>query len=194
MKIITISREYGACGRTIAKGVAEKLGIEVYDKDISRETAAQSGLDYDYIEAEAERISRTETILRRITPISYDEKDALFEMQRDIILNFASKGPCVIVGRCADAILEEAGYDPFKVFLHGDIIFRAIRVSELLSTKDPALISKAIQKTDHERATYTRRYTGKSWGDYRNYDLMLNVGTLGKEKCVDLIVSSVEGK
>ena len=37
--IITISREYGAGGRTVARGLAEELGIEDYDIDFVRMTA-----------------------------------------------------------------------------------------------------------------------------------------------------------
>ena len=48
--IIAISREFGSGGRTIGKLVAEKLGIEFYDKDIIKKVAEESGLTRKYVE------------------------------------------------------------------------------------------------------------------------------------------------
>ena len=63
--IITISRDYGAGGHTIAKRVAHKLGIEIYDRDIIRSAVKDSGLDTSVIEREEEEISRADAFLRR---------------------------------------------------------------------------------------------------------------------------------
>ena len=49
-KVITISREYGAGGHTIGKRVAQELGIELYDKDIVRETVRASGYDTETVQ------------------------------------------------------------------------------------------------------------------------------------------------
>ena len=45
--------------------------------------------------------------------------DYIFSVQRKIILEIAEKGPCVIVGRCADDIL--ADYEnSLHVFVYGE--------------------------------------------------------------------------
>ena len=106
--IITISREYGAGGHSIGKRVAQELGIEIYDRDIIRNTVKDSGLDTSVIEHEEEEISRADAFLRMITPAAYvDRREAIHEIERKVILMLAKKGPCVILGRCADTILEE---------------------------------------------------------------------------------------
>lgn len=187
MKIITLSREYGAGGHSIGRQVAAELGIEIYDKDIILHSAERLGIDPSQLEAEEEAISRSETFLRRITPISYDRKDAFFEAESEVILKLAAQGPCLILGRCADTVLRGAGIPSLNVFLFADDARRARRVGELLDTADQAEIQKALKKTDQARRSYYTHYTGKPWGDHRNYHLCLDTGTLGYETCVRII-------
>lgn len=52
--IITISREFGSGGRTIAKEAAQRLGYAFYDKDLIEKIAEESGLSREYIEAHGE--------------------------------------------------------------------------------------------------------------------------------------------
>ncbi len=192
MKFVTISREYGSGGREIALAVAKELGVELYDRDIIRRVAKESGLDYDYLNMEAEALTKTESFLRSITPMQYDQKDTLFDMQREAILGFAAQGPCVIVGRCGDSILEGAGYECFNVFLHADDAHRALRIGERMNTSDEALIQKSMHHVDSARKAHYERYSGRRWGDYKNYDLMLDTGRLGADEAVRLIVEAVK--
>ena len=173
MKIITLCREYGAGGHSIGRKVASELGIEIYDRDIIEQSAAALGIDPGQLEAEEEGISRRETFLRAITPISYERKDAMYDAECAVIRDLAKKGPCVFLGRCADAVLQEAGIDCFRVFL-----------SE---------IQKALRKTDQARRSYYTHYTGRTWGDHTNFHLCLDTGVLGYDNCVKLICEAVRG-
>ena len=137
MKIITLSREYGAGGHSIGRQVAAALGVEIYDKDIILHSAEKLGIDPAQLEKEEEAITRSEAFLRTITPISYDRKDAFFETESEVILKLAALGPCVILGRCADTVLRGAGIPSLNVFLFADDEHRAQRVSELLNTSNP---------------------------------------------------------
>ena len=190
-KIITISREYGAGGHSIGKGVAEALGIPFYDRDIVRETAQASGFDPELIEDEGEDISKTDSILKSICSASStyyrDTQEAIHDVQRVIILRFAQAGPCVILGRCADEILREVGIESINVFIHADDVHRAVRVSELIGSTNATEIQRMMAKKDSSRHTYYSRYTGKKWGDSQNYHLALDSGALGYDLCVKLI-------
>ena len=108
-KVITISREYGAGGHSIGTKVAEALGIPFYDRDIVRATAKESGFEKKLIEKEEEDRSTSDDIWKKISSISSsyfnDSQDAIHEIQKAIIIKMAQKGPCVILGRCADVIL-----------------------------------------------------------------------------------------
>ena len=186
--IITISREYGAGGHSIASRVARELGIEVYDKDIIRNTVKDSGLDQGIVEREEEEISRADAFLRMITPAAYvDRREAIHEIERKVILMLASKGPCVIIGRCADVILNEANVDSLNVFIYADVLHRAARVSELIGSNNPTEIQKAMKRTDAARRSYYQQFTTRHWGDSHNYNLCLDSGLLGYDTCVKLI-------
>ena len=168
MGIITISREYGAGGHTIGVKVAEKLGIEIYDKDIIRNTVKNSGLDSDVVEHEEEEISRADAIWRWITPAAYvDRRETIHEIERKVILMLAGKGPCVILGRCADTILEEANIEALNVFIYANDIHRAVRVSELIDSKNPSDIHRALKRTDAARRAYYQSFSGKHWASSR---------------------------
>ena len=196
MKIITISREYGAGGHSIGKQVAEKLGIQFYDRDIVRETAKASGLDTELIENEEEDVTKTDSILKSICSASstyfHDTQEVIHDVQQAIILRFAQEGPCVILGRCADEILRENGIDSLNVFIHADEIHRAVRVSQLTGITDATEIQKLMAKKDSSRHTYYSRYTGKKWGDSRNYHLSLDSGILGYELCAKFITEAAQ--
>lgn len=190
-KIITISREYGAGGHTIGKAVAEALGIPFYDRDIVRETAKASGFDRELIENEGEDVSRTDSILKSICSFSssyyHDTQEAIHDVQKAIILQFAQQGPCVILGRCADEILREAGIESINVFIHADDVHRAVRVSEMIGSTNATEIQKIMVRKDSSRHTYYSHYTGKKWGDSKNYHLTLDSGMLGYELCAKII-------
>ena len=186
--IITISRDYGAGGHSIAMRVAAQLGIELYDRDIIRDTVKDSGLDTSVIEHEEEEISRRNAFLRAITPAAYvDRRETIHEIESRVILTLAAKGPCVILGRCADVILDWANVDCLNVFIYADDLHRAARVSEIIGSNNPSDIQKAMKRTDAARRSYYQQFAGRHWGDYRNYNLMLDSGLLGYDTCVKLI-------
>ncbi|MBQ9031562.1 MAG: cytidylate kinase-like family protein [Parasporobacterium sp.] len=187
MKVITISRDYGAGGHSIGTKVAETLGIEFYDRDIIKETALEMGMDPGMLEADEERITKGDSFLRAITPISFDYKDSIFNYERNIIVKIASEGPCVILGRCAGDILQKEGIDCLNVYLYADQVHCAKRVGELLGTQDLNVIAKEMKKRNAARNSYFTYYTGKHLADARNWHMVLDTGILGYETCVKLI-------
>lgn len=197
-KVITISREYGAGGHSIGQRVAQELGIPFYDRDIVQETVKASGFELDLVEQEGEEISKATSIFKSICAITssnyQDPQDAIHDVQQAVVLRFAQEGPCVILGRCADDTLQKAGVDCLNVFIHADDVSRAMRVSEMTGSKNAAEIRKLMAKKDGSRHTYYHRYTGKNWGDSRNYHLTLDSGILGYDLCVKLIVEAAKAE
>jgi cytidylate kinase len=186
--IITISREYGSGGHTIGKAVAKELGIEIYDRDIIKAAVSESGLDRAEVEKAEEEITRSGMFLRMISPAAYvDQPYYIHSIEQRIILEFAMKGPCVILGRCADDTLEKAGIPSLNVFLHASDIHRAVRIGEMINSKDPSEIQKKMKRTDSARRAYYEQFTGKQWGDSHNYTLCLDSGVLGYDTCVKII-------
>lgn len=195
-KVITISREYGAGGHSIGTKVAEELGIPFYDRDIVRATVEESGFEKKLIEKEEEDRSTSDDIWKKISALSSsyfnDPQDAIHEIQKAIIIKMAQKGPCVILGRCADVILKEAGIDTLNIFIHADELHRGVRVTEMTDTKNATEIQKLLTKKDHARHNYYNHYTGKKWGDSHNYDMTLDSGKLGYDLCVKMIVEAAK--
>lgn len=196
-KVITISREYGAGGHSIGSQLAKQLGIPLYDKEILEETARASGFDIELIKNEEEDVSKRNSILKTICAASsnyyFDTQETIHDVQKVIIQNLAKQGPCIIIGRCADEILREAGIESLNVFIHADDVHRAVRISEIIGSTNATEIKKLMTKKDNKRHNYYQHYTKKKWGDGRNYHLVLDSGLLGYELCVKLIVEAVNG-
>mgnify|MGYP004444636265 CR=1 FL=1 len=192
--IITISRECGSGGTSIAKMVAEKLGLEIYDKDIVRETVKSSGLEEQLVKKEEEERPAAESFWRVLSSYSgsyyNDTQDEIHDLQKAIILKFAKQGPCIIIGRCADVILKQAGFDCLNVFIYADELHCAVRAGEITGIRNATELQKFMTRKNAGREAYYHHYTGKKWGDAHNYDMVLNSGTLGYEMCVDMIVEA----
>lgn len=194
-KVITISREYGAGGHTIGKRVAQELGIEIYDKDIVRETVRASGFETEVVQEEEEDVSKASTFLKSLCSSSVhyrDPQEVIHEVQTAVILQFAKKGPCVILGRCADDILRESDMDVLNVFIHADDLHRAVRISEMTGITNATELQKLMAKKDSSRRNYYEHYTRKKWGDSHNYNLTLDSGKLGMDLCVQMIVEAAK--
>ena len=196
-KVITISREYGAGGHTIGKRVAQELGIEIYDKDIVRETVRASGFETEVVQEEEEDVSKASTFLKSLCSSSVhyrDPQEVIHEVQTAVILQFAKKGPCVILGRCADDILRESGIETLNVFIHADDLHRAVRISEMTGITNATELQKLMAKKDSSRRNYYEHYTRKKWGDSHNYNLTLDSGKLGIDLCVQMIVEAAKAE
>lgn len=185
-RIITISREFGSGGRTIGKMVAEKLGIPCYDAEIIQKMADETGFAPDYVK-EAGEYSPGSFLSAAFSNRMFGptNEDILWQHQYRVITELAEKGPCVIVGRCADYILEDKA-DCLKIFIHADLEFRAKRIVEVYGERAESP-EERIKDKDKRRAAYHRFYTNMKWGYAQNYDLTLNSGVLGIDNCVDII-------
>ena len=196
-KIITISREFGSGGRTIGRLVAQKLGIPFYDKELVDQVALESGFAPKFVEEHGEHSPGTSFLSYAFAAQGVpgvmnglSTADFLWSIQCSVILQIADQGPCVIVGRNADYILKDRE-DVLHAFIHADVPFRADRIVRLYgeSEKKP---EARLQEKDKRRKVNYQHYTGRDWGDVRNYDICLNSGNIGVEACADLIVSIIQ--
>ena len=187
-RVITISREFGSGGRTIGKKVAEKLGIPCYDAEIIQEMAKQIGFAQDYVQEAGEYAPggflSAAFSNRMFGPTN---EDILWQHQYKVITALAEKGPCVIVGRCADYILQDKA-DCLKVFVHAGMEFRAKRMVEVYGEREQSP-EERLRDKDKRRAAYHRFYTDMKWGHAQNYHLTLDSGVLGFDNCVKIIAA-----
>lgn len=186
-RVITISREFGSGGRTIGKTVAKDLGIPCYDSELIEKIAIESGFSQDYVRDVGENSKGKFLSLFSNRAYAPNNEDIIWQTQCKIITELAQKGPCVIVGRCADYVLRDKA-DCLNVFINADKNFRSERIINVYG-ENGISIEQRIKDKDKRRAAYHRFYTDKKWGDAKNYDICLNSGTLGIDKCVEIIKS-----
>lgn len=184
-RVITISREFGSGGRTIGKKVAEQLGIPCYDSELIQKIAEESGFDAKFVQEAGEYAPGG--FLSNLSSRTFGptNEDYLWKIQYQIISRLAGQGPCVIVGRCADYILRDKA-DCLRVFIHADAQFRARRIVQEYGERAESP-EQRLRDKDKRRAAYHRFYTNMKWGHAQNYDLTMNSGTLGIDKCVEII-------
>ena len=199
-KIVTISRQYGSGGRYIGENLAKAMGVPCYDEKLIDMVAKESGFAQSFVAEKGERM--TGSLLFNIaSSLSFANnvfstnngvtlQDEIYFTQNRIIKELADKGPCVIVGRCADYFLRERE-DCLNVFIHADNeskIERAEKYFNITREEAPAV----LKKKDKARANHYKYYTDQEWGMASNYDLCLNSGLIGIEGCVKAIQQVLE--
>lgn len=191
-RIITIGREFGSGGRTIAKMTGEQLGIPVYDSELLTKIAQESGLAEDYVADRGEHVSLSGLIARGLSGFGgYQQptaEDYLWAVQRKVILELAEKEPCVLVGRCADYILRDKA-DCLRVFIYADMRYRAERIVSVYQDVSHDPPEKRLRDKDKRRGAFYSLHTDMTWGDPHNYHICLDSGTLGFERCRDILCS-----
>ena len=193
-KIITISREFGSGGRTIGHQVAEALGIPFYDKELVEHIALESGFAPEYVEEHSEHSPGKSIFSYAFASHGHpgvmnglSTADFLWNIQCNVILQIAEKGPCVIVGRNADYILKDRP-DVLHVFIHADTASKADRIVRLYGESEKSPEARLAEKDKRRRINY-HHYTGQTWGMADNYDISLDSNVIGIERCADIIVS-----
>ena len=191
--IITIGRQFGSGGREIGMRLAKELGIDFYDRKLITQAAKKSGFSEVLFEMMDKRA--TNSLLYSLSMFGgsgvngMSLTDQLYLTQANLIREFADKGSCVIVGRCADHILREYP-NRFDFFISAPVETRLARIKaspdrEFEGNKNPQI---ALEKMDKQRATYYNYYTGKVWGKADHYDLCINAGRIGIDNTVEALL------
>ena len=196
-KIITISREFGSGGRTIGRMIAEKLNIPFYDKELVDHIALESGFAPKFVEEHGEHSPGSSLFSYAFAPQGVpgimnglSTADFLWNVQCNVILQLAEKGPCVIVGRNADYILKDRE-DVLHVYITANMDYRADRIVRLYGTSEKSPTAR-IQEKDKRRRVNYQHYTGRTRGNAADYDLCLDSSVIGTEKCADIVVDLVK--
>lgn len=199
--IITIARQFGSGGHEIGRRLAKRLNIPLYDKELITHAAQESGLSEEVLHYFDEK--PTNSLLYSLSTGAYSVAEGVvnyslpvnqqvFQAQFDAIRSLAEKSSCVIVGRCADYVLENHE-GLVSIFVHADLNDRMERVAEYDHITLPEAKNR-IAKSDKRRASYYNFYSGKKWGVAGTYDLCINTSTVGYDNAVELIADFVEMK
>ena len=201
-KIITISREYGSGGRQIGYMTAKKLGMEFYDKELIDAAAKEIGFPPDLIADREQRLTNSllyNFAMGTLYGMSYPREpkiselpltEQIFVAQKKAILEASKEGSCVFIGRCADYILKSRP-DVLRVFIYADREVRKRRAVEAYGVLQEN-IDEFLYQSDKRRRIHYENFTNQKWGSRENYDLMLNSGDLGLDKCVEILCEALK--
>lgn len=195
--IMTIGRQFGSGGHEVGKRLSDRLGVPLYDRNLIQMAAAKLGVSED----QAEKID--ERILGDILTVSEEavdyadyvramkeEKplnDKIFEAQSELIRHLARREPCIIVGRCADHILENE-FPCINAFIYAEIRDRIARIMRLYNLNEEEAWEK-IRKVDRERKAYYEIHTGNSWGSIEAHQMLFNISLLDIADVVDVLAA-----
>jgi len=196
---ITISRQLGSGGAYIGQQLAKQLDIFYADREIIDRVARQYAILEEDVTTNDEKILSFWQSFLQFNTISTDmyvppklqapSDRELFQAEAEIIEHIVTERSTVIIGRCGSYILRDNPTN-IKVFLYGDPASRKKRIKNLYQVSEDVAES-LIEHSDKDRARYCRKVTDKEWdwNDSRNYDLSLDTGKLGVDKCVELILN-----
>lgn len=182
--VITLAREYGSGGRYIGKLVAEKLGIKLYDKNLITKLANNTGLSEEYIEENEQKVKPLAN-LNNGYYVGLNNADELFINESQLIKDIASKESCVIVGRCANFVLED-NKDIIKIFIYSNMENKVKRATKYYGL-NKVKAEKQVKEINKLRENHCKHYTGKEWKEVSNYDLCINSDLYGVEETANII-------
>ena len=190
--IITIGREYGAGGRTVAKRLSELLDIPYYDKDIIRITAQETGFSEEMIH-DTEESEAGRSFFSWFLPTGMaNSTDQAIMAQAQVMRNLARRGPCVMVGRAADYVLRDFP-NLINVFICAE---EKDKVQYAIDTfgDTPEKAAKRVKHVDASRQSFYHYLTSEKWGDLTKYDITVNSSPIGKQACADVIIAYAKAK
>ena len=196
--VITVGRQYGSGGREIGTMLAKQLGIAYYDDMLLKEAAEESGLCEELFRSFDERpksflysiaMDPYSFSMNHVTPKGSIEQQ-VYLATYDTIKKLADKGPCVLIGRCADYVLRHR--NPLRLFFYADIADRMERCrkrNEEQKSLNHDVLRKIITQTDKNRSRYYEFLSGQKWGAKENYDLCINTSSADTEKIIQCVIS-----
>lgn len=176
--VITISRQFGSLGRSIAQKMSEMLSIEFYDRDIVEATAKRMGQPVSVISDKEENAGSI--FLKRQYPLGMGllhMQNEIFCVQENIIRDLAAKESCIIVGRCADSILKDYKRC-LNIYVYAPYEARLRNCTETLKM-DERTAKKMIRDVDRAREEYRLRYCPEVRDMFDNRDLMIDSSRFG---------------
>ncbi len=190
--LITITRQYGSGGREVSAIVAKKLGLRRYDRKIV-EMAAKKMRDYGDMSIDdiiKDSYTAPDNAGSGIGDYAFERIpyfNRMYVEQAKIILGVAKNGSAVFLGRCAEYILKDFP-NTYSFFIYADDEFRLNRAKDHYGSHS----IKDLDNEDKNRQSYYAYYTGQTWGEPKNYDLMINTSKISLEKAADLIIKYIE--
>ena len=202
-EIYTIGREFGSLGKQVGQDLAKRLGIKFYDKELLQKAAKESGLCEEIFESHDEKPTNSflySLVMDTYTGGSYSTAPFLdmplnhkvFLAQFDAIKKIAANESCVIVGRCADYILEDIP-NHLNVFVYAPEEARLKNCVENLQM-DPQTAKKMMRDVDAARNRYHKAYIPGWQSVFDHKDLMIDSSRFGIDGTAKILADIVRNQ
>ena len=195
-RIITIGRQYGSNGRSIAQKLSDKLGIHYYDKELIYLASQKNDISYEeLLKVDEKRADPwrypVEDDMQMNRRFRYEPmNDVLFETEKKWILELAEKEDCIIVGRCANYVLREKE-NVRNIFFYAPLEERIKTIMERASV-DEKEAAYLIKKIDKQRRYYYNSYTDRRWEDMEQYDICMDTVKMSVDSILDILCAVYE--
>lgn len=194
--IITFGRQYGSRGKELAGILAKKLNIPIYDEDMIKLASKELNIDESILRKDDET-PRNELVHALTAGGMFAAKeyeastnDKMFDVQSQIIIDLAKKSSCIIVGRCANYVLDNAKIPTIDIFVVANLEDRIRHIAE----RDHTSYDKAknyVTKTEKRREAYYNYYTSYEWSNPQYYDLCVNTSNMDMDELADHIAGFI---
>ena len=192
--VIAITREFGSLGRQIAKFVAEKMNYDYYDRDIIDKIAEDFDVGIKELTTNESKFGKG-IYGKMMYPLGtggYEKQERLYDSERKVIEYLAMRKNCVIVGRCADYILKQAGNcNVFSVFIYAPYSARYSNGLNNFGLTSEALM-ECMDKVDGARELFYKRHTGEAFNSIKYRDLMIDSSIANPSGIADMICYCAE--
>ena len=206
--VITINRELGSGGKTVAKKLAEKLGVPFYDKAHLQSLEDKEGLNDEKIESLKAKKRTWWPDLKKIVELDggfavsiYDnlpnypvkdknDTDEKFRTEQEILKGIVDAESCVVAGRCSFVTFKDHP-NHLHIWIQSPLECRVERVMKKKGIASKAEAEKFVKEVDQLCEDYVKRHTGASRYDTRNYDLVISMEGKTEEEAVDIILKHI---
>ena len=187
--VVTVSRDYGSMGKSVAQLLADTLEVRCCDRSILQQVARRAHVDEELVSALDEHVSKIndhwwQHLLQKDT-FSYED---YYHYLVKTILSISRTGG-VIIGRGANLILGEK--KAFRVRINGSVEQCAKRIASRKQINREQSLQR-VREVNTERAEYIHMLYNTDINDPSAYDLTLNSDRYDRVQMVDLILDAME--
>ena len=204
--VITINRELGSGGRTVGRKLAERLGVEFYDKAVIKGLMEQYHLTVEEIEKLKGQKQGWWADIKRIMFVSPSmhsnyyipekgsepellDTDQIFEAETEILKGISHEESCVVAGRSGFHVFREHP-NHLNILIQASMHYRVERIMRKQNMSEDEA-RKTIEQVDQMRENYVKKYTGTSRYDTRNYQLVISMDDLSEDDAVEIIMEYI---
>ncbi len=189
--VITISRTTASRGDEIAHAVADKLGLDCYDREILDGIAAEANVSKKLIESLTERLDAVDSWIYSAVFGKHVSRDEYLRFLTTIIRGLYHTGG-VVCGRGAHVIL--AGRDVLRIRIVGSLEACASRLAEHKSISYTDA-KREVQSANKRREKFIWELFHSRYDDPTNFDLVVNTDNFRRdEDVVEIVLAAVRAR